>query len=83
MDRYETKLATDFKDRVARKVEEESRRLVTTPAADHASYMNRVGLIKGLDEAVKILKSVQDDLGREARNDKGEEKKNATASYES
>lgn len=82
MDRFDSRLIGDYRKRLTAKINEETERLVTTPAPDHAEYKQRVGLVRGLADALVILQDIQDNLGRdEAVQSEGGSR--AANSYES
>lgn len=64
MDAYSNRLSQNLQQGIEAKITELSLLLATTPAGDHADYMQRVGRIQGLREAETIRQNAERDLGR-------------------
>ena len=68
MDSYSNRLSQSLRDVLENRVEELSRKLVTTKALDYADYSQRIGHVQGLRDAISELSEVEQQLGR-AEND--------------
>jgi hypothetical protein len=73
MDAFQVRFSTALRAALEAKASDLTALLVKTPAPDHSSYMERVGRIKGLHDALTEARDI------EARMDKPEGPKNGVA----
>jgi hypothetical protein len=66
MDAFQIRFSTALRAALEAKASDLTALLVKTPASDHSSYMERVGRIKGLHDAIAEARDI------EARMDKPE-----------
>jgi hypothetical protein len=73
MDAFQVRFSTALRAALEAKAVDLTKLLATTPAPDHSSYMERVGRIKGLQDALVEARDI------EARMDKPEGPRNGVA----
>lgn len=73
MDAFQVRFSNALRDALEAKAADLTKLLATTPAPDHSSYMERVGRIKGLQDALTEARDL------EARMDKPEGARNGAA----
>ena len=79
MDAYSKRFASSLSDLLTAKKRELTDLLVSTPAPDHAAYMERVGRIKGVEFAIETASDLETKM---SAPDKVEKPKERHASYE-
>lgn len=83
MDSLDSILLSEFRKKVTDDIASRKDQLVTSPALDHAESMRRIGLIKGLMEALAMIEGIRTDITRDTKPTPTEGKTNARRSYES
>ena len=59
MDAYDSRLDKRLLEQVSAEITKREQALATVKAPDYASYCEKVGFIKGLQESLKILQDVK------------------------
>ena len=68
IDGFSNRLSQQVREGLEAKIEELSRKLVTTKAIDYADYCGRIGHVQGLRDALEILTDIEHLLGRAEDN---------------
>lgn len=64
MDAYQARFATELRNRITARIVEANEQFATAMAEDYPGYLLRVGVVKGLKEALEMAQWIEDALGR-------------------
>jgi hypothetical protein len=64
MDVFQTRLSQALSARLGERIAKLTAQLISSASPDHAHYMERVGVIRGLKHAMEAIQEVEIELGR-------------------